>query len=105
MKKILLTQKGDYSLFARLTKDNQVIEYVVAWLYDINSDSWSQGHYIKDLQYAIEFFNERTQEEEEEEEEEEESIIVNNYKLNGYKDLCDYAYESRMYDYYDYFEE
>ena len=60
MKKILLKQKDDYSLFARLTKDNKVHEYVIAWVYDEESDSWCQGIYVDDIEKAIEIFKERT---------------------------------------------
>jgi hypothetical protein len=60
MRKMLLEEKGDYSLFARLNKDDSIREYVVAWAYDKESDSWGQGFYITNLASALEFFKEKT---------------------------------------------
>ena len=62
MKKILLATKGDYSLFARLyEKDNTLKEYVVAYGYNKESDSWCQGFYLQTLQGAMELFKEKTE--------------------------------------------
>ena len=47
---------GDYTLVARVRENFTVHEYVVAWCYDKESDSWGQGHYFSDIEDAIKYF-------------------------------------------------
>lgn len=57
MKNVILNSKGDYTLIARMKEDFTLYEYVVAWSYDKESDSWGQGHYFYDLDEAMNVFN------------------------------------------------
>ena len=59
MNKMLLEKKGNYSLWIRLKETGQPVScapYVVAWNYNIATDSWSQGHYFTSLRAATDFF-------------------------------------------------
>lgn len=60
MKNLVLQGKGDYTLIARTREDFTVHEYVVAWCYNKDSDSWGQGHYFYDFSEAINVFEGKT---------------------------------------------
>lgn len=48
-------KNNEYKLILRVS-DNDVIAsypYVVAWLYNKETDSWAQGHYFTDLTSAV----------------------------------------------------
>ena len=53
MKNLVLSKLGDYTLIARVREDNTVYEYVVAWCYNEETDSWAQGHYFRELSDAV----------------------------------------------------
>lgn len=55
MKNLVLREQGDYTLIVIVGTDFEVKEYVVAWLYNSDSDRWSQGHYFSDLESAIQY--------------------------------------------------
>ena len=61
MKNIILEQfkEIDYTLIARVKEDNTVHEFVAAWRYDKESDSWEQGHYFKNVKDAIRYMDEK----------------------------------------------
>ncbi len=66
MLNVVLKQKGDYSLIAKINdKDEAVHEYVVCMFFD--GSSWSSGHYTWDLDHAIEVFNQNTEDTEDSE--------------------------------------
>lgn len=56
MKNLVMKTVGDYTLVARVRENFTVHEYVVAWCYDKESDSWGQGHYFSDIEDAIKYF-------------------------------------------------
>ena len=60
MKNLVLRKMGEYTLIARVKEDNTVHEYVVAWCYDSESDSWCQGHYFSYLEDATYYMENKT---------------------------------------------
>ena len=58
MKNIVLYAKGEYTLLARVNKENKVHEYVVAWLLEENG-TWSSGAYVNDLQVAMQILEDK----------------------------------------------
>lgn len=56
MKNLVLETRNDYTLIARVRENFTVHEYIVAWCYDRESDSWCQGHYFFDIEDAVEYF-------------------------------------------------
>lgn len=56
MRNVFMRELDDYTLLARMNEENLVIyEYVVAWCYNKDTDSWAQGHYFQDVADAIQF--------------------------------------------------
>lgn len=53
---MVLSNKGEYSIIARVKDNGSVHEYVVAWIYNEHDDSWAQGHYFFDLKDAMDYF-------------------------------------------------
>lgn len=57
MKNLVLKIDGEYALIARVREDGTVHEYVVAWCYKKETDSWGQGHYFSDIVEAVCYFD------------------------------------------------
>lgn len=56
MKNVKMRELGEYTLLARMTEDTFVIhEYVVAWCYNSDTDTWAQGHYFQNVSDAVRF--------------------------------------------------
>lgn len=55
MRNLTMKELGDYTLLARVTEDNKIYEYVVAWCYNYATDSWAQGHYFRDVADAMQY--------------------------------------------------
>ena len=58
MKNIVLYAKGEYTLLARVNKENKVHEYVIAWLLEENG-TWASGTYVNDLQVAMQILEDK----------------------------------------------
>ena len=58
MKNIVLYAKGEYTLLARVDKENKVYEYVVAWLLE-EDGTWASGTYVIDLQVAMQILEDK----------------------------------------------
>lgn len=55
LQRVVLKQYEDSFLIARVKEDNTVYEYVVCrnW----NGNSWDWGHYFREIDDALEYFN------------------------------------------------
>lgn len=51
----------DYAVIARVRGD-EVQDYVAAWGYRAESDSWAQGHYFSDLLDCVAYINKKLSE-------------------------------------------
>ena len=59
MKNLVLSNKGDYTLIARVNDKDEVQEYIVAWNFEPDG-TWRQGHYFNTLESAMVFMNKDT---------------------------------------------
>lgn len=52
----------DYALVERTNEKGEVYEWVCAWAYDEETNSWGQGHYFFDLKDAYEYIQDKLDE-------------------------------------------
>lgn len=55
---LTIAKNGEYTLLMRFGEDEKPVKcqpYVVAWLYESESDTWAQGHYFDDIKSAVEY--------------------------------------------------
>lgn len=52
----------DYALIERTNEKGEVYEWVCAWAYDEETNSWGQGHYFFDLNDAYKYIQDKLDE-------------------------------------------